>query len=124
SCGYRMAWTVSSTLLYETDLPVAAKEESAKQRIRARRRVFTVKSSQIVFGQRRRARAPARQPARRRRYCHNSSSMYNVPGIGFVRYAAMSLNPRWRYMATASFITGWTVSRRIRLYPILLVLLL
>src|SRR6266550_6680418 len=57
SGAYSMAWTVSSPLLYETDLPVAAKEESAKQRIRAGR-VFTVRSSQIVFGQRRRGGRP------------------------------------------------------------------
>src|SRR5271165_629808 len=49
--------------------------------------------------------------------CHNSSSMYNAPAIGFSRYGAISRKPILRYMATASPMTGSTVSRRMRLYP-------
>ena len=48
----------------------------------------------------------------------SSSSMNSVPDIGFGRYGAISLNPKRRYIATASFIIGSTVSSRIRLYPI------
>ena len=48
----------------------------------------------------------------------SSSSMYSVPDIAFGRYGAISLNPKRRYIATASFIIGSTVSSRIRLYPI------
>src|ERR1700733_894908 len=45
---------------------------------------------------------------------YNFSSMYNAPAIGFGQYGAISANPSLRYRATASFITGSTVSRRIR----------
>jgi hypothetical protein len=45
---------------------------------------------------------------------HKISSMYSAPAIGLVQYGAISRNPILRYMATASFMTGSTVSRRMR----------